>query len=355
MALAVAEPADPRRQALELHALARQLDPARGCGPARRTARGSPRRSPRCRPGRRTARPSGTAPCPRRTAAGCRRGRSRGRRTRRRRRAPRPRRAARCRSRTPRRPAACSVADRGDVGEHATRRRGARYSSGSLAAQHVRLLDRQPGGDVAVERVVRARLVGHDVDRRRRAATSSGSTSAALPSRPIDSARPSACAPRRAAPARRRASRRARPGSRSRSGARCACRSTSTHSAQPSFIVTASGCAPPIPPSPAVTTSRPFSVPPKRLRADRGERLVGALQDPLGPDVDPGPGGHLAVHHQPGGVELAELVPVAQCGTRLELAISTRGASAWVSNTPTGLPDCTSSVSWSPSIAAARA
>ena len=45
------------------------------------------------------------------------------------------------------------------------------------------------------------------------------------------------------------------------------CRSTSTHSAQPSFMVTASGCAPPIPPSPAVTTSRPFSVPPKRLRA----------------------------------------------------------------------------------------
>ena len=36
---------------------------------------------------------------------------------------------------------------------------------------------------------------------------------------------------------------------------------------------------------------------------------------------------------------------VAQCATRLELAISTRGASAWVRNTPTGLPDCTSRVS----------
>jgi hypothetical protein len=45
------------------------------------------------------------------------------------------------------------------------------------------------------------------------------------------------------------------------------CRSTSTHSAQPSFIVTASGWAPPIPPSPAVTTRRPLSVPPKRCRA----------------------------------------------------------------------------------------
>ena len=36
---------------------------------------------------------------------------------------------------------------------------------------------------------------------------------------------------------------------------------------------------------------------------------------------------------------------VAQCGTRLELAISTRGAHSCVRNTPTGLPDCTSSVS----------
>ena len=36
---------------------------------------------------------------------------------------------------------------------------------------------------------------------------------------------------------------------------------------------------------------------------------------------------------------------VAQCGTRFELAISTRGASACVRKTPTGLPDWTSSVS----------
>ena len=39
------------------------------------------------------------------------------------------------------------------------------------------------------------------------------------------------------------------------------------------------------------------------------EGLVRALEDPLGPDVDPGPGRHLAVHHQPGGVELAEVLP----------------------------------------------
>src|SRR6476646_7118723 len=36
---------------------------------------------------------------------------------------------------------------------------------------------------------------------------------------------------------------------------------------------------------------------------------------------------------------------LAQSPTRLELAISTRGAHSWVRITPTGLPDCTSSVS----------
>ena len=44
-------------------------------------------------------------------------------------------------------------------------------------------------------------------------------------------------------------------------------RSTSTHSATPSFIVTASGCAPPMPPSPAVSVIVPASEPSKRRRA----------------------------------------------------------------------------------------
>ena len=39
------------------------------------------------------------------------------------------------------------------------------------------------------------------------------------------------------------------------------------------------------------------------------EGLVRALQDPLGADVDPGPRGHLAVHHLPGVLELAEVLP----------------------------------------------
>ena len=41
-----------------------------------------------------------------------------------------------------------------------------------------------------------------------------------------------------------------------------------------------------------------------------GEGLVRALQDPLGPDVDPRPGRHLAVHRESRLLELAEGVPV---------------------------------------------
>ena len=40
-----------------------------------------------------------------------------------------------------------------------------------------------------------------------------------------------------------------------------------------------------------------------------GEGLVRALDDPLGRDVDPRAGGHLAVHRQAGALELAELLP----------------------------------------------
>ena len=39
------------------------------------------------------------------------------------------------------------------------------------------------------------------------------------------------------------------------------------------------------------------------------EGLVGALHDALGADVDPGPGGHLAVHHEALAVELVEVIP----------------------------------------------
>src|SRR5437773_7997242 len=45
---------------------------------------------------------------------------------------------------------------------------------------------------------------------------------------------------------------------------------------------------------------------------------------------------------------------VAQRPTRFAFAINTRGASAWVVNTPTGFPDCTSNVSSSSSVSNVR-
>src|SRR3954451_2490171 len=45
---------------------------------------------------------------------------------------------------------------------------------------------------------------------------------------------------------------------------------------------------------------------------------------------------------------------LAQSGTRFELAISTRGAHSCVRMTPTGLPDCTSSVSSCSSVVSVR-
>ena len=48
----------------------------------------------------------------------------------------------------------------------------------------------------------------------------------------------------------------------------------------------------------------------KALGGHRRESFVGALQNALGGDVNPGASGHLAVHHQAFVVELAEVLPV---------------------------------------------
>ena len=45
------------------------------------------------------------------------------------------------------------------------------------------------------------------------------------------------------------------------------------------------------------------------LLAGGGEGLVGALEDPLGADVDPAPGRHLTEHRQPESLQPAKLVP----------------------------------------------
>ncbi len=83
-------------------------------------------------------------------------------------------------------------------------------------------------------------------------------------------------------------------------------RSTSAIRQTPPFMVTASGCAPPMPPQPALTTSRPASAPPKCCARAGREGLVGPLHDPLRADVDPRPGRHLPVHDQPLALQLVE-------------------------------------------------
>ena len=198
-------------------------------------------------------------------------------------------------------------ADRVDVREH--RLADARQVVVRVrGAQRVGLLEREAGGDVAVERVVRARLVGHDVDvdaardelgqhlgrvaeqpDRERAALGAGGVEpcqrvveraralveVALADAPLDPLQVDLDAQRAALV----------HGHRERLGA--------AHAAEPGG-----------------DDQPPLQRAAEALAGDRRERLVGALEDPLGPDVDPGPGGHLAVHHQPGGVELAERLPV---------------------------------------------
>ena len=91
--------------------------------------------------------------------------------------------------------------------------------------------------------------------------SSSGNTSAAFPSNPMETASP---ATRESSTHLTASSMSAVSRSRYRVLMRRSIRdgSTSTQSATPSFSVTASGCAPPIPPSPAVSVTVPFSEPP---------------------------------------------------------------------------------------------
>ena len=165
---------------------------------------------------------------------------------------------------------------------------------------------------VAVDEVVRGGLVGDEVGPDAaglRALTSSGRTSAALPSRPIDTACSRACSARDprerlvevAAPARR--------GSACAGACRCATAGTRWRATTAPASVAASGCAPPMPPRPAVRIQRPGEIAAVVLAAGLDEGLVGALHDALGADVDPRAGGHLAVHHQALAVELVEVLP----------------------------------------------
>ena len=143
--------------------------------------------------------------------------------------------------------------------------------------------------------------------------------------------------PRGRGRSRRRARLRRRRDTGSVSGGTCSGSTSAMRAAAP-FIVAARGCAPPM------CMRRPSRCPSK-CRAAAAAKVSKLLQDALASDVDPGARGHLAVHRQAHPLQAAELVRRRPAGTSMALAIRTRGASSCVRKTPTGLPDCTSSVS----------
>ncbi len=216
--------------------------------------------------------------------------------------------------------------------------RARRVKSSRIASGLCRpVLHRHPDGQVR-QGIVRARLVGDDVDPDA-AGEQFGKNLAALPRgrptgpRPLaGGAHPSIAVSEIVGDlveiaVRRRRSRRAR--------------STSTMSTAPPFMVTRGAAPPPMPPQPAVRVRVPASDSRPHRGCHRGEGLVGALQDPLRPDVDPHPAVIWPYIVRPSSSSRRNSGHVAQSPTRLELAMSTRGAHSCVRKTPTGLPDCT--------------
>ena len=85
----------------------------------------------------------------------------------------------------------------------------------------------------------------------------------------------------------------------------------STASIEAPAMVAARGWAPPMPPRPPVRIHLPAEVAAVVLAADLDEGLVGSLDDALAADVDPRPGGHLAVHHQARASSSRKCVPAS--------------------------------------------
>src|ERR1019366_4199516 len=110
-------------------------------------------------------------------------------------------------------------------------------------------------------------------------------------------------------------------------------------------MVTASGCAPPIPPQPPVKVSVPASVPPNLFAATAANVSYVPCRIPCVPMYIHEPAVICPYIVNPRCSSRRNSGHVAQSPTRLELAINTRGAHSWVRITPTGRPDCTSIVS----------
>ena len=187
---------------------------------------------------------------------------------------------------------------------------------GVARAQRIGLLDGQPGGHVAVERVVRGGLVGDDVDVDI-AADQLGQDLGGV-AQQADRQRP----PLAAAP---------QPRQRVVEVGRALVEVAGLHAALDALQVDLDaqrgaaahrdrqrlGAAHAAEPGGDDQAAAQRAA--EALARDRGERLVGALQDPLAPDVDPGARGHLPVHHQPGRVELAELLPRRPVGDEVRV------------------------------------
>ena len=181
--------------------------------------------------------------------------------------------------------------------------------------------------------------------------SSSGNTSAALPTTPTDEraparlGRPAPARPRRRGRRRPRRGSGARPGGRSRVAVDVDDQADAVVQGHGERLRAAHAAAA------AGQGQRAGQGAAEPLRGDRGERLVGALHDALGADVDPRAGGHLAVHGQAELLEPAELRPggpVADqvASWRSAPAAPTRGCAC----TPTGRPDWTSIVSSASSV-----
>ena len=75
------------------------------------------------------------------------------------------------------------------------------------------------------------------------------------------------------------------------------------------------------------------------------EGLVRALQNPLRSDVDPGARGHLTVHHQARGIQPVELLPICPARHQVRICYQNAWRTADAFSARHGFPDRTSSVS----------
>ena len=200
-----------------------------------------------------------------------------------------------------------------DVG-HAALRRGITklLVPGWVGLRFTPALERPAGRQVAMDEIVGRGLVGDEIGRVRAGLHPAQDLGHQLGRVAEQAHRDSAAGlrcGRRCGPARRRDRWPARRGNASAGESRCAIAGTRRPASTPRRKWPASGCAPPMPPRPAVRIQRPASAAAEVLAAGFHEGLVSALHDALAADVDPRAGRHLAVHHQALAIQFVEVLP----------------------------------------------